>query len=136
MDIITEMEPRRMISADRRLFAKVIGNLISNAYHYSPAGEKIHIRVEDTDQGVQFTVENTGVHIPEQEIADLFEAFTRRSSPGTGKPEAAVWDLPSYAWCWNSINSPMPWKIRRTACGFAFYFRVGPMRHETDCILN
>nr|WP_243244010.1 ATP-binding protein [[Clostridium] symbiosum] len=67
-----------MISADRRLFAKVIGNLISNAYHYSPAGEKIHIRVEDTDQGVQFTVENTGVHIPEQEIADLFEAFTRR----------------------------------------------------------
>ena len=78
MDIITEMEPRRMISADRRLFAKVIGNLISNAYHYSPAGEKIHIRVEDTDQGVQFTVENTGVHIPEQEIADLFEAFTRR----------------------------------------------------------
>lgn len=78
MDIITEIEPRRMISADRRLFAKVIGNLISNAYHYSPAGEKIHIRVEDTDQGVQFTVENTGVHIPEQEIADLFEAFTRR----------------------------------------------------------
>ena len=80
MDIITEMEPRRMISADRRLFAKVIGNLISNAYHYSPAGEKIHIRVEDTDQGVQFTVENTGVHIPEQEIADLFEAFTRRGA--------------------------------------------------------
>lgn len=77
MDIITEMEPRRMISADRRLFAKVIGNLLSNAYHYSPAGEKIHIRVEDTDQGVQFMVENTGVHIPEQEIADLFEAFTR-----------------------------------------------------------
>lgn len=34
--------------------------------------------MEDTDQGVQFTVENTGVHIPEQEIADLFEAFTRR----------------------------------------------------------
>ena len=78
LEIVTEMEPGKMISADKRLFAKVISNLLSNAYHYSPDGEQVHIQAEDTPQGVQCSVENTGVHIPEQEIPGLFDAFTRR----------------------------------------------------------
>lgn len=136
MDIITEMEPRRMISADRRLFAKVIGNLISNAYHYSPAGEKSIFGWRIRTRACSLRLRIPESIYRSRRLRTCLKRSQEGSSPGTGKPEAAVWDLPSYAWCWNSINSPMPWKIRRTACGFAFYFRVGPMRHETDCILN
>lgn len=66
------------IQADKRLFTKVISNLISNACHYSPSGEEIRIQISKVDGAVQLSIENTGVHIPEEEIPGLFEPFTRR----------------------------------------------------------
>ena len=66
-----------IIQADKRLFAKVLSNLISNACHYSPAGEEIRIQIAKADDAVGFSIENTGVHIPEEEIPGLFEPFTR-----------------------------------------------------------
>ncbi|MFR2692969.1 MAG: ATP-binding protein [Enterocloster bolteae] len=68
-----------IIQADKRLFAKVLSNLISNACHYSPAGEEIRIQIAKADDAVGFSIENTGVHIPEEEIPGLFEPFTRGS---------------------------------------------------------
>ena len=66
------------VHVDKRLFAKAISNLISNACHYSPSGEEIRIRFAGSEEGLQLSIENTGVHIPDEEIPGLFEAFTRR----------------------------------------------------------
>lgn len=66
-----------IVRVDKRLFSKVLNNLISNACHYSPSGGEIRIQIAKADNVVRFSIENTGVHIPADEIPGLFEPFTR-----------------------------------------------------------
>lgn len=61
------------ITADKKLLTKAIGNIISNALHYSP--EKETIRFTLTDKIL--IIENTGVSINNQDITKLFEPFYR-----------------------------------------------------------
>lgn len=74
----TDHKDQVTVLADKGLFAKVITNLISNGYQYSPSGGELRIRITGGEQGARLSLENTGVHIPEEEIPVLFQAFTRR----------------------------------------------------------
>lgn len=74
----TEIEEKTEICADRVLFQKVIGNLISNAVKYTPDNGNIWCKVYKNEEGVIFSVENNAEHISEQEIPKLFDAFYRR----------------------------------------------------------
>lgn len=62
--------------------AQIIGNLISNATKYTPAGGRIEIQLERAaDEGfLQIAVRDTGVGIPAAEQKKLFERFFRASS--------------------------------------------------------
>ena len=65
-----------IIQADKRLFAKVLSNLISNACHLLPGrGRDPHSDRQKLMTLVGFSIENTGVHIPEEEIPGLFETI-------------------------------------------------------------
>jgi len=66
-----------VVRIDRKLFARVISNLLGNAVHYSPDGAQILIKAVPVDKEIIVTIENTGVHIPDQDIPQLFDAFTR-----------------------------------------------------------
>ena len=78
------------ISGDLQLLQKVVDNLLGNAAAYSPAGEHITVKVWRADEKAHLTIENTGVHIPDEDIPKLFEAFYRvdqsrnRQTGGTG----------------------------------------------------
>lgn len=72
-----EIEPNIMIYGDMLLLKKVLSNLISNAIYYSPNENNIFITVSKKDENVQFSIENTGVHISEYNISKVFEAFYR-----------------------------------------------------------
>ena len=78
------------ILGDLQLLQKVVDNLLGNAAAYSPAGERIMVRVWQADEKAHLTIENTGVHIPDGDIPKLFEAFYRvdqsrnRQTGGTG----------------------------------------------------
>jgi len=78
------------ISGDLQLLQKVVDNLLGNAAAYSPAGERITVKVWRADEKAHLTIENTGVHIPDEDIQKLFEAFYRvdqsrnRQTGGTG----------------------------------------------------
>ena len=74
----TEIEEKTEICADRVLFQKVIGNLVSNAVKYTPDNGNIWCKVYKNEEGVIFSVENNAEHISEQEIPKLFDAFYRR----------------------------------------------------------
>ena len=62
--------------------AQIIGNLISNATKYTPAGGRIEIQLERAaDEGfLQIAVRDTGVGIPAAEQKKLFARFFRASS--------------------------------------------------------
>lgn len=65
-------------------------NILVNAIRYSSNGEVIYISLTNEKNIVYCEVENTGVHIPEDMISHLFEAFYRadasrnRNTGGTG----------------------------------------------------
>lgn len=60
-------------SVDKKLFEKAISNIISNAILYSPAGEKVSL----TLRADALTIVNTGAHIPEEKLPELFAPLTR-----------------------------------------------------------
>ena len=66
-----------MLRGDKALLGKVVNNLVSNAIHYSPDGSDIFIKVHSWNEKIQFSIENTGVHLPEDDIPKLFDAFYR-----------------------------------------------------------
>ena len=85
-----DISPEVCISGDLQLLQKVVDNLLGNAAAYSPAGERITVKVWRADEKAHLTIENTGVHIPDEDIPKLFEAFYRvdqsrnRQTGGTG----------------------------------------------------
>ncbi len=60
---------------------RVLKNLADNAIKYTPAGESVTIRACRRDlQTIQIDVHNTGVHIPQNVLPNLFESFYRGES--------------------------------------------------------
>ena len=72
-----------MVYADSRMFETVLRNLLSNAVKYTPFGGKISISAQDQDEVIQLSVEDTGVGMEEEQVANLFNVDKKVSRPGT-----------------------------------------------------
>jgi PAS domain S-box-containing protein len=82
---------------DRRLLRRVFSNLLSNAIKYSPQGGKVSFWLGLDEADSEFAmvrVSDSGIGIPEKDLALLFEPFHRASNasslPGTGLGLAIV----------------------------------------------
>lgn len=84
------ISPETFILGDLQLLQKVVDNLLGNAAAYSGAGNQIIVKLWKETEKTNLTIENTGVHIPDESIPKLFEAFYRadqsrnRQTGGTG----------------------------------------------------
>jgi signal transduction histidine kinase len=82
------------VYVDAKLLRHILGNLLSNATKYSPAGTPVTFTLECTPEHITFTIQDQGIGIPEADQARLFEAFHRASNakplPGTGLGLAIV----------------------------------------------
>ena len=65
---------------DRRNFDKVIMNILSNAFKYTPTGGKISIVVTHDDGHARIAVSDNGEKIPEDKIGKIFERFYQTPS--------------------------------------------------------
>lgn len=65
------------LMGDAQLLQKVVDNLLSNAVAYSPIESDIIVKLWTESENVHLSVENTGIHIPNDSIPKLFEAFYR-----------------------------------------------------------
>ncbi|MGV3526871.1 MAG: ATP-binding protein [Candidatus Sericytochromatia bacterium] len=61
---------------------RVLDNLLHNALKFTPAGGHIRISLERQDTEVHLNVADTGIGIPEELLANLFEAFGRARRQG------------------------------------------------------
>ncbi|HYC85795.1 MAG TPA: response regulator, partial [Chryseosolibacter sp.] len=82
-------EVGRNIFIDREMWEKIVLNLISNAFKYTLKGH-ITVRLKLNRGKVTFSVEDTGIGIPQKELPRMFERFHRvqhaagRTHEGTG----------------------------------------------------
>ena len=68
--------------ADRVKVKQVLLNLLSNAVRFTPAG-RVAVRVTTGEDGMRFSVSDTGPGIPAAEVERLFEPFHRALTAGT-----------------------------------------------------
>ncbi len=65
------------VVADRTRLRQVLINLVSNAIKYNRDGGDVLLEVRQTADGVALAVHDTGVGIPEDRMAELFQPFNR-----------------------------------------------------------
>jgi two-component system OmpR family sensor kinase len=71
----------------------LLGNLIDNAIHYTPAGGRIDVSIHTAHQQVFLEIQDNGCGIPAEERTRVFDRFYRRmgnNAPGSGLGLAIV----------------------------------------------
>lgn len=91
VELVAEVEPGAVpVFIDAGRVGQAIDNLLSNAIKFTPRGGTVTARVRAVDGGVEFSIADTGVGIPEDEQGMLFTRFfrastaTRNAVPGVG----------------------------------------------------
>jgi two-component system sensor histidine kinase BaeS len=73
------------IDVDRLRIGEVLSNLLSNALRHTPAGGRIVVEVHATQDGVEFSIADTGTGIASEHLPHVFDRFSRvPDSPGAG----------------------------------------------------
>lgn len=71
---------KKTIYADRYRIGQVITNLITNSLKYSPASEKILVRLKESKGNICISVQDFGFGIPKDEQVKIFRRFYRTNA--------------------------------------------------------
>ena len=75
-DIVIEGEGE--VSVDPNLFQRAVGNLISNALHYSSPFKQIRVKLRPADDGgLEVAIEDDGMGMDPEELPRVFDRFYR-----------------------------------------------------------
>lgn len=78
------------IIADKLKFKQIMYNLLSNAIKFTPDNGKVSVTAITNTNGIQISVSDTGIGIPEEKLNDIFVPFmqvdesNKRAYGGTG----------------------------------------------------
>ncbi len=74
-----------IVNGDPERLHQVLGNLLANAYHYTPEDGHItltvHAQSAKSEDEIQIDIKDTGVGIPPEDHAKVFERFYRGEDP-------------------------------------------------------
>lgn len=109
------------VLADARRLEHVIVNLLHNAIKFTPAGGRIQLSAEGAGEFIKFCVQDTGIGIPVDNLARIFERFYKtdraRTSGGAGLGLAIARHLVE-------AHGGRIWAESAEGKGSAFYFTI------------
>jgi CheY-like chemotaxis protein len=73
----------KVLMGDPDRFQQAVMNLLDNAIKFTPAGGRVNVGLENTDDGVRITVADTGKGIPPQFLPHVFDRFRQADSTTT-----------------------------------------------------
>jgi two-component system heavy metal sensor histidine kinase CusS len=82
--VVVEVEGGLVVPADRSLFQRAVGNLVTNALAHTPAGGTITLRGRRAEGRVRVEVADTGEGIAAEHIPYLFDRFYRADPARAG----------------------------------------------------
>jgi signal transduction histidine kinase/ligand-binding sensor domain-containing protein/DNA-binding response OmpR family regulator len=75
---------------DKEKMIKVLTNLLSNSFKFSPEGAKVLVTIEEKENNyVEIKIRNTGIGIPNVELLKLFDRFYQVDSSQTKEYEGS-----------------------------------------------
>jgi two-component system heavy metal sensor histidine kinase CusS len=75
--IIVVVAGNALLNADSVLFRRVITNLLSNAFQYTPQNGRITVSVVPGEENIEIAVADTGIGIEQASINKVFDRFFR-----------------------------------------------------------
>lgn len=71
------LDDSHTINTDKEFFSRVVCNIVSNAFRFTPPGGQIHIGTKKLDnQTIQISVTNSGSYIEEENKESIFNKFS------------------------------------------------------------
>jgi two-component system, sensor histidine kinase and response regulator len=84
IELTCAIDPDVAVDVDRDLIARVLENVLDNAFRHVPDGGRIHLAAERGGDWTRLRIANTGPAIPVESRELVFEKF-RRASPQVGR---------------------------------------------------
>lgn len=86
IDFKVEIHDTAEIYSDRNALEKIIFNLLSNAFKYTPRNGYIHVEVsqDKSDNTLRLLVRNSGKGLTEQQMAEIFDKYKIFDTPKFG----------------------------------------------------
>jgi signal transduction histidine kinase len=84
--------------ADPAYLHRLLNIVLENAGKYTPAGGMVHLALFEEDSHARFEIRDTGIGIPAQDLAFIFERFRRGSNAQQASDHGSGLGLALAAW--------------------------------------
>ena len=88
--------PSVFLWIDSDKFEKIIFNLLSNAFKYTPDNKSITLIVMESGQFVSIAVKDEGIGISKDKVPSIFERFTTVSKENDMQPSSGIGHVPQH----------------------------------------
>jgi PAS domain S-box-containing protein len=131
IDVRSEVASALAVYADRTRFKQIFYNLLSNAVKFTPLEGAVGVSAYPGDGEVRFSVRDTGIGIPPEEHAAIFEEFHQVGPATSGVKEGAGLGL-AITKRLVELHNGRIWVESAPGEGSQFFFTMPAMRAGKD----
>ncbi|RQO75498.1 hypothetical protein DBR43_09135 [Pedobacter sp. KBW06] len=129
IEIVEYIKSDLLVYADTGMLETIIRNLLSNAIKFTNPGGKVTVKVLGDDHGMLFSVKDTGLGIPGDKLAELFNKNSNYTTYGTSGEKGTGLGL-SLCYDFVSKHGGTLWVESEEGKGATFYFTIPDLSNE------